>query len=652
MASLIESGDSKAHRPLGLPGGGRFSMALRGLQPRSLGARILLASLAVQALLFGVLLVHDSRLVERALAEQFTLRVDNLKPLLNSALAPLLLKRDYAALNLRLRDTRSDEDIEYLVLRDANDVPVASVGWDSGQALPLASRQVIDARGIFHTFLLIEAGGKKYGTLNLGLSTAMLSAYRDELQQQGFLMLALGMLAVGALNAWLAFGMTRRLRRLTDASEQVARGRFELRLNEDGNDEIARLAASMNTMGQAVCDKIRRLEEGEERMRLAMEAGRVVPWDRDLADDTLRWGVGVERLLGPLPPGHDTYPDLLNMVSAEDREQLLRARKLALRNKTAYQCDLNVQRGDGSWLWLAVRGKYMSVPGSSTGRLIGVARDITAGKKAEIEIGRLNRELEERVRERTAELEAAVSELEAFSYTISHDLRAPLRTLGGFSQRMAEECGANPACNGNPMYRDRIESNVRKMSRMVDDLLRFSKAARCPISRRPVEPNQVVAELLGEIQFPEAARADIRVSAMPSCWADPALLCQVYANLISNALKYSAKVERPCIEVGSRTGELGETIYYVRDNGAGFDSGRADKLFGVFQRFHNSREFEGTGVGLAIVQRIVNRHGGRIWAESTPGNGATFYFTLSAAETSEFGTEKSKELAAELFRRA
>jgi PAS domain S-box-containing protein len=422
----------------------------------------------------------------------------------------------------------------------------------------------------------------------------------------------------------------------------VARGRFELHLDESGNDEMARLAASMNTMSGAVRDKIRRLEEGEERMRLAMDAGRVVPWDRDLADDVLRWGAGAERLLGPVPAGMDAYPDLLSMVSTEDRDQLLQARRQAIRNKTAYQLDLNVRRTDGSQLWLAVRGKYMHIPGSIAGRLIGVARDITAGKKAEIEINRLNRELEQRVRERTQELEAAVVELEAFSYTISHDLRAPLRTLGGFSRLLAQECAANPACSSRSVYLDRIEGNVRKMSRMVDDLLRFSKAARAPLSRRQVEPNQLVSEVLDDIQFPDAARAEIRVSAMPTCWADPALLRQVYVNLISNALKYSAKADRPCVEIGVLTNADGEAVYSVRDNGAGFDASRADRLFGVFQRFHSSSEFEGTGVGLAIVQRIVIRHGGRIWAESTPGNGAAFYFTLAARARCEERAEAGK----------
>ena len=621
---------------------GEVFPAWRRLLPGSLGARILLAGLVVQVPLFAVLLAHNARLVERALTEQFTLRVDNLKPLLNSALAPLLLSRDYGALAERLRDTRSDEDIEYLVLRDASDTPVASAGWSGAQALPLASRQVIDERGIFHTFVLIEAGGRKYGTLNLGLSTTRLAAYRDELQRKDLLIFVIGVLAICAVNAWLAYWVTRRLRRLTRASEDVARGRFELHLEESGNDEMARLAASMNTMSGAVRDKIRRLEEGEERMRLAMDAGRVVPWDRDLADDVLRWGAGAERLLGPLPAGRDTYPDLLTMVSPEHRDQLLQARKRAIRNKTAYQLDLNVRRTDGAQVWLAVRGKYMHIPGFAAGRLIGVARDITAGKKAEIEINRLNRELEQRVRERTQELEAAVVELEAFSYTISHDLRAPLRTLGGFSRLLAQECAANPACNSRSVYLDRIEGNVHKMSRMVDDLLRFSKAARAPLSRRQVEPNQLVSEVLDDVQFPDAARAEIRVSAMPPCWADPALLRQVYVNLLSNALKYSAKADRPCVEIGVLTNADGEAVYSVRDNGAGFDASRADRLFGVFQRFHSSSEFEGTGVGLAIVQRIVIRHGGRIWAESTPGNGAAFYFTLAARARCEERAETGK----------
>ena len=602
------------------------------MPPRSLGTHILLASLAAQLLLFAVLLAHSARLAERALEQQLTLRVDKLKPLLNASLAPLLQKRDYGALAARLQGVRSDESIDYLVLRDANDVPLASAGWDAGQKLPLASGPAVDEQGMIYASLPIEADGKKYGTLYLGFSTVKLAVYLDELQKQGIVIVAAGMLAIGMLNAWLAYRLTRRLRRLTGASEELARGRFGLRLDESGSDEIARLAASMNVMAQAIRDKIKNLEEGEERMRLAMEAGRVVLWDRDLDDDVLHWGAGAERLLGPLPPGCDTYPDLLTMVSAEHRNQLLQARKQAIRDRTVYCCDLQVRRGDGVQVWLAVRGKVVDTPGSGAGRLIGVARDITAGKKAEIEIHRLNRELEQRVRERTAELEAAVGELEAFAYTISHDLRAPLRTLGGFCQLMTEECAVGCAREDTRIYLDRIETNVRSMSQMIDDLLRFSKAVRTPLARCAVEPKELVAELLRDTQFPEMARAAICVSALPSVWADAALLRQVFVNLISNALKYSAKAEMPRVEIGVTTAVPGETAFYVRDNGAGFDASRADKLFGVFQRFHSSREFEGTGVGLAIVQRIVSRHGGRVWASSTPGNGATFYFTLSPKE--------------------
>lgn len=229
-----------------------------------------------------------------------------------------------------------------------------------------------------------------------------------------------------------------------------------------------------------------------------------------------------------------------------------------------------------------MRGKFVRGAESDTSCLIGVARDITAGKLAELEIRRLNQELERRVQERTSELQAAVGELEAFSYTISHDLRAPLRALSGFSSLLKAELATHPIPKQAELYLDLIATNVTRMSQMLDDLLLFSKASRSPLGRREVRPDELVTELLQDLQFPEAGRAEICILPMPSCQADPALLRQVYTNLISNALKYSSK------------------------------------------------EFDGTGVGFAIAHRIVSRHGGRIWANAAPGEGATFYFSIPA----------------------
>ena len=610
--------------------GKRLARASLRIPLHSLAMKILLLTIGGQVVLFAVLALHNANLIEESLTEPFKLRVESLKPLFNLALASLLVNGDYAALAERLEDTRSDEDIQYLVLRNADDRIVASAGWNPQLPLPLASRQVLEKDEIYDSFLLIEVNGKKYGTLNFGLSTRKLASYRDELRLRGFAIIVAGMLLIGAIQLWFAVKLTRRLLEVSTASEEVAQGGFELHLDDSGRDEVARLASSMNAMSRAIRDKISRLEHSEERLRLAMDAGLVVPWERGLADNSFLWGTGVEGLLGPLPEGQAAYPDLLTMVHPQDRDQYLSAREQTLNNPAARDCDFRIRRTDGAERWLAVRGKFVRGAGSEAGYVMGVARDITAAKRAELEILRLNQELELRVEERTGELQAANLELEAFSYTISHDLRAPLRAISGFSAMLREECAAHAVPHQIDISLGRIETSASRMSVMLDDLLLFSKASRTPLQRGDVMPGLMVAELLQELQFPEARRAQIRILPMPACAADPALLRQVYANLISNALKYSGKVDQPMVEIGAKPDKDGGTVYFVQDNGAGFDMNQAQKLFGVFQRLHSGKEFEGTGVGLAIVHRIVSRHGGRIWADAAPGKGATFFFSIPA----------------------
>ena len=284
----------------------------------SLGLRFIAATTLCLLVVFAGVLLRDIQLVERAIVEPFHLRVESLKPVLDAALSDPLVNGDHRELAERLEQARSDDDIVYLVVRDADDRPVAAVGREPAAPLPLASKRVLDDSGVYHTFMLIEAGGRKYGTLNLGISTARLTAYRDEVLWRGFAMLAFGVVVVGGIGAWLAVRLTRRLRALTAASESVARGQYDLALPQEGNDEVARLAASMNSMRIALSDRIRLLEESETRLRLAIEAGSVVAWERDLQRDRLNWGPGVERVLGPLPPGEVHYPDLLTMVHDED----------------------------------------------------------------------------------------------------------------------------------------------------------------------------------------------------------------------------------------------------------------------------------------------------------------------------------------------
>jgi signal transduction histidine kinase len=234
-------------------------------------------------------------------------------------------------------------------------------------------------------------------------------------------------------------------------------------------------------------------------------------------------------------------------------------------------------------------------------------------------------DLELRVRERTAELQAANQELEAFSYSVSHDLRSPLRAIDGYAAMIEEDYSARLDAEGHRLIKV-VRREASRMGQLIDDLLAFSRVGRKPVAKAPLDMAVLVREVAGELA-PQYPAVGLSVGALPSAAGDRSLLRQVWANLVGNALKYSSKREAARVEIGGRADD-GEAIYWVRDNGAGFDMSFADKLFRVFHRLHKEEEFSGTGVGLAIVQRVVSRHGGRVWGEGKVGEGACFYFAL------------------------
>ena len=258
-------------------------------------------------------------------------------------------------------------------------------------------------------------------------------------------------------------------------------------------------------------------------------------------------------------------------------------------------------------------------------------REYAESRKQHAETLRNNQELEARVQKRTEQLEYANQELESFSYSVSHDLRAPLRAIDGWGQVLLEDHGTTLNDDGREAL-GRLRAAAQRMGVLIDDLLQLSRVNRGPLALSRISPRKLIKRVREELgESAERSKIEFKVAPMPDFEVVPSLMMQVFTNLIGNAVKFSSKVAAPRIEIGHQVEEPGETVYWIKDNGVGFDQRYAHKLFGAFQRLHSVHEFPGMGIGLALTQRIIQRHGGRIWAESEVGRGATFYFTVAAA---------------------
>lgn len=285
--------------------------------------------------------------------------------------------------------------------------------------------------------------------------------------------------------------------------------------------------------------------------------------------------------------------------------------------RDAWIDDMEIHRPDGSVVPIEGWANPILDKQGNLTYVIGALRDITERRQAE-----------KALRERTAELEAANKELDSFSYSVSHDLRRPLRAIDGFSRILLEDHAASLSDEAG-RYLGLVRDSAQRMGQLVDDLLAFSRLARQPLKAQVLAPDELVRQVLEELGSEQVGRAvEVSIGDLPPCWGDASLLRQVFINLLSNALKFTRHREVAFIEVDWHEGGDGKPVIFVKDNGAGFDMAYVDKLFGVFKRLHRQDDFEGTGVGLAIVKRIVERHGGRIWAEAELDRGAVFSFTL------------------------
>ena len=377
------------------------------------------------------------------------------------------------------------------------------------------------------------------------------------------------------------------------------------------------------------------LTESNERLRLALAAGKMGTWTRELeGGGRVLFSPELETING-LRPGEfaGTEAALYELIHPEDRELVRQAFAKAIELKNDYEVEFRFLPRGRAPGWMLGRGRaYYDETGKPV-RLAGVAIDITDRMLAELEISRLNAELERRVRERTAELEATNQELEAFAYSVSHDLRAPLRGIRGLSEVLLERYADQLDAEGRDYLRRACESSNR-MSRLIDDLLKLSRVGRSELCWQPVNLTALAESVVAELRKSEPGRS-VEVVIGPNLRAegDERLLGLVLDNLLGNAWKFTTRRTDARIEFGF-TAEP-EPAFFVRDNGVGFDMRHAGRLFGVFQRLHSADEFPGTGIGLATVQRIIKRHRGRVWAAGVVNQGAVFYFTLPDAQDFE-----------------
>jgi PAS domain S-box-containing protein len=478
---------------------------------------------------------------------------------------------------------------------------------------------------------------KRQGTLYLKSGLGAINERFRLYSGIGLLVFAVSLLAAYSLSHVLQRRISQPILTLADTARAISSRRdYSVRATKYGNDEVGLLTDAFNQMLVEIHQQDVALRESESRVRAVLNSalsavvvidhtGRITEWNAR-AEAMFGWSrvEALGRMLADtiIPPIHrEAHQKGLErfMVSGQGR----------VLNRPL---ELSALHRDGAEFPVELAISPLTTGGATS--FCGFITDITERKRAQAEIIQLNQQLETRVIERTAQLQIANQELEAFSYSVSHDLRAPLRHVDGFAGLLTKHAAATLDATGM-RYVATISRSAKQMGTLIDDLLAFSRIGRVAMRMEMVNQDQMVAEVITNGRFETEGRPIVwQIGKLPSVRADLAMLRQVWANLIANAVKYSSKAAAPCVIIGgSENVSAKECVFFVRDNGVGFDMAHADKLFGVFQRLHGPSEFEGTGIGLANVRRIVTRHGGRTWAEGRVDEGAVFYFSLPCIVT-------------------
>lgn len=484
-------------------------------------------------------------------------------------------------------------------------------------------------RGFLIHFVPVEAGDSQLGTLYL---RSDVGSRRERLGLYATIMaivLGASVLVASLLSKVLQKSISKPLLALAETAKTISTRRdYAVRAIKFSDDEVGALTDAFNHMLTQIQERDVALRQNEERFRQLANAVPALVWTSNAAGEAAYFNEPWFDYTGRTP-AESLGLRWAEVVHPDDREDCLRLWGQAVKNGTLYEAEVRLRRADGEFRWFLSRAHPARDAGGQVATWFGTSTDIEEQKRVEAKISQLNQTLERRVQERTAALETSNRELEAFSYSVAHDLRAPLRSIDGFNQALAEDFGKEfPAEARDLMQRSRQAS--QRMSQLIDDLLNLSRVARAELRQQRVNLSDAAQAIAEELQKSEPERSvDFRIEPNVFAMGDDRLLRLVLENLLGNAFKFTRKKPNAKIEFGTKTQD-GRRLFFVRDNGAGFNMAYASKLFGPFQRLHSATEYPGTGIGLATVHRILVRHGGAIWPESEEGQGTTFYFTVTA----------------------
>ena len=624
--------------------------SLRLLAPcwGSLRAKFIVVIVSLEIALMGAVAVVVETHLRRAILEQTQLRALSLGASLAAMNQGSFLSYDFIQLE-RAAEKVTDEDADVIyVVAHLHDGKVAAYSRRSdlqGKMLEdRVSQRALEAHEPLVQKIVMpqtrEPGydvatpvyalhsSKKWGTMRLGFSLKRAYAQIQQTRRALFVLSLVAILGGTSLAIFLAMRISQPIGQLVARVHEFAGGAYDRPLRVRARDEIGYLADAFEKMRIARQRTEAALRESEMRFRSVSQSANDAIIAADSCGNIIFWNQGAQAIFGyaeadvlgkPLtlliPPRYrDAHQKGLQRLQTTGESHLL-GHPIALQGLRQDGSEFDVELSLATWQTEA--GTFYS----------GILRDITERKWAENEIRRLNVELEQRVVERTTQLEAANHEMEAFAYSVSHDLRAPLRSIDGFSRYLLSHCFDKLNAREQD-YFQRVRAASQRMGHLIDALLHLSRLARTDICREAVDLSALARMTAAELQQTHPhRRVECSISDGLLVYGDRRLLQVMLQNMLDNAWKFTARLPHTRVEVG-RTQYDGKIVYYVRDNGAGFDMAYADKLFAPFQRLHTTDEFEGTGIGLATVQRIVHRHGGRIWGEGAVDQGATFYFTL------------------------